>query len=46
MATLYRSENTKINWESIILFVAFVTMFRLKRDLKRMRRDQDKRDKQ
>ena len=26
MATLYRSENTKINWESIILFVVFVTM--------------------
>ncbi len=33
MATLYRSESTKINWESIILFVVFVTMFRLERDL-------------
>ena len=46
MATLYRSENTKINWESNILFVVFVTMFRLERDRERMRRDQDKRDKQ
>ena len=33
MATLYRSENVKINWESMILFVVIVTMFRLERDL-------------